>query len=220
MRRMRITKLSVALMCGALGLAGHYAGLRLPWEALVQSALLTAQLPATRIAAFVVIVVTSALLMWGPGTSAVRRLAQFAYWIAVVCAQRLIRDVFSRERDLHRPEIQTHRYEEMTAMNSDYEILTKYRPNWKPHCVRDDGEKAYIHFPEKCLRFRMPVLYVPDEAGKRVPTEYELQGNIGVVNRVFSSAELKTFGPRGCVVRIRLRDSGRVAVVELPDLAA
>lgn len=220
MRRMRITKVSAALMCGALGPAGHYAGLRLPWEALLQSALLTAQLPSTRLAAFVVIVVTSALLMWGPGISAVRKLAQFAYWIAVVCAQRLIRDAFGRDRNLHQPEIQSDLYAEMNAMNTDYEILTKYRPKWKPHCVKDDGEKAYIHFPDTALRYRMPILYIPDEAGRRVATEYQLEGNIGVVNRLFSSAELKTFGSRGCTVKIRLRDSGSIPVIVLPDLAA
>jgi hypothetical protein len=48
-------------------------------------------------AAFVVIVVTSALLIWGPDTSAVGQLTQLAYWIAVLCAQRLIRDVFAKD---------------------------------------------------------------------------------------------------------------------------
>lgn len=66
----------------------------------------------------------------------------------------------------------------------------------------------------------MPVLYIPDEAGNRVATEYLMQGNVGVVNRLFSSAELKTFGSRGCIVRIRLRAPGRAPLVLVPDFGA
>jgi hypothetical protein len=219
MRRMRITKLTAALMCSALGLAGHYAGLQLPWEAFVQSVLMTAQLPSTRIAAFVVIVVTSALLIWAPGTSAARKLTQFAYWIAVLCAQRLIRDVLAKDR--RSDQLKTKLLnEERNAMNTDYEIHSKDSPNWKPTSVKDDGRKVYIRFSRRALRGQLPVLLVPDASGRSLATEYQLEGNFGVVDRLFNSAELRTFGARGCTVRIRLRNPRSDLVTEPTDLAA
>jgi type IV secretory pathway VirB2 component (pilin) len=220
MRRMRITKLTAALMCGALGLAGHYAGLQLPWEALVQSALMTAQLPSTRIAAFVVIVVTSALLIWGPGTSAVRKLTQLAYWIAVLCARRLIGDVFAKDGSSDRLTTHLDIDEERNAMNTDYEIVTKRSPNWTPTSVKDDGQKVYIRFPKRALQGQLPVLLIPDASGRSVATEYRIEGNFAVVDRLFNAAELRSFGARGCTVRIRLRNPRCDLVTEPTDLAA
>jgi Conjugal transfer protein len=219
MRRMRITKLTAILMSGALGLAGHYAGLRLPWEALVQNVLMTAQLPATRIAVFVVIVVTSALLLWGTGTGAVRKLTQVAYWIAVLCVQRLIRDVFAIDRNSHQLQTNLDIYQEINAMNT-YEIHTKNSPDWKPTSVKDDGQRVYIRFPTRALQGQLPVLLITDASGRGVATEYQLDGNYGVVNRLFNAADLRTFGARGCTVRIRRLKPRCDRVTEPTDLAA
>ena len=91
-------------------------------------------------------------------------------------------------------------------MNTDYEIYSEGRPSWKPLSVQDDGEKVYIQFPRQPLPRQMPVLLIPDESERLWAVEYQLEGNVGVVNRLFNSGELKTFGTTGRTVRIQLRN--------------
>lgn len=91
------------------------------------------------------------------------------------------------------------------ALNFNYRIEGD-RPAWRPVRAFDDGHQVFIEFPPSLSDGEAPPLFVTSEGGRAELVNYRLRGRYYVVDRLFSSAELRLGERRQQVVRI-IRDN-------------
>jgi type IV secretion system protein VirB9 len=87
------------------------------------------------------------------------------------------------------------------SLNFGYTVKGAGTP-WKPVRAFDDGQKTYIEFPSTLAQADLPPLYVMGEGGSAELVNYRLTGRYYVLDRLFTSAELRSGGKRQVVVRI------------------
>ena len=80
--------------------------------------------------------------------------------------------------------------------------LSGSSPPWKPVQVFDDGAKTYLLFPEAIAQTELPPLFLIGERNKAELVNYRVSGRYMVVDRLFSSAELRLGTKKQQVVRI------------------
>ncbi len=80
-------------------------------------------------------------------------------------------------------------------------------PPWKPVRVFDDGRKVYIQFPDHIDRGEAPPLFVVGQDGQSELVNYRMRGNFYIVDRLFSTAELRLGQDPQRIVRITRTDS-------------
>jgi P-type conjugative transfer protein TrbG len=81
-------------------------------------------------------------------------------------------------------------------------------PPWKPARVFDDGRHVYIQFPDRIDRGEVPPLFVVGEGNQSELVNYRMRGNFYVVDRLFTTAELRLGQDPQQVVRITRVDGG------------
>lgn len=81
-------------------------------------------------------------------------------------------------------------------------------PPWRPVNAYDDGRKVYIEFSAGIAQGEMPPLFVIGTDGDTELVNYRAFGNVLIVDRLFSGAELKLGGEHQQKVRI-VRTDGR-----------
>ncbi|MET4328624.1 P-type conjugative transfer protein TrbG [Bradyrhizobium sp. i1.15.2] len=81
-------------------------------------------------------------------------------------------------------------------------------PPWRPVNVYDDGRKVYIEFSAGVGQGEMPPLFVIGPEGDTELVNYRAFGNVLIVDRLFSAAELRLGGEHQQKVRI-VRTDGR-----------
>lgn len=91
------------------------------------------------------------------------------------------------------------------ALNFNYRIEGD-RPAWRPVRAFDDGHQVFIEFPPSLSDGEAPPLFVTSEGGRAELVNYRSRGRYYVVDRLFSSAELRLGERRQQVVRI-IRDN-------------
>ena len=79
-------------------------------------------------------------------------------------------------------------------------------PSWRPLRAFDDGEHVYIQFPPGIAQAELPPLFVVGTAGKAELVNYRYRAPYYVVDRVFSSAELRLGSDTPQVVKISRSD--------------
>ncbi len=80
--------------------------------------------------------------------------------------------------------------------------LSGSNPLWKPSQVFDDGAKTYLLFPETIAQSELPPLFLIGERNKAELVNYRVSGRYMVVDRLFSSAELRLGTKKQQIVRI------------------
>ena len=75
-------------------------------------------------------------------------------------------------------------------------------PPWRPVQVFDDGAKTYVLFPENIARSELPPLFLLGEKGKAELVNYRVSGRYIIVDRLFSTAELRLGTSKQQTVRI------------------
>jgi P-type conjugative transfer protein TrbG len=86
--------------------------------------------------------------------------------------------------------------------------LTGANPPWKPSQVFDDGAKTYLLFPATIAQTELPPLFLIGEKNKAELVNYRVSGRYMVVDRLFSTAELRLGTKKQIIVRIE-RTAGR-----------
>ncbi|MDE5446082.1 P-type conjugative transfer protein TrbG [Bradyrhizobium sp. CSA207] len=81
-------------------------------------------------------------------------------------------------------------------------------PPWRPVNVYDDGRKVYIEFSAGIGQGEMPPLFLIGPDGDTELVNYRAFGNVLIVDRLFSAAELRLGGEHQQKVRI-VRTDGR-----------
>lgn len=76
------------------------------------------------------------------------------------------------------------------------------KPAWRPLRVFDDGRQTFIEFPASLSVGEAPPLFLTDQRGEAQLVNYRQSGRYYVVDRLFSSAELRLGTKRQAVVRI------------------
>jgi type IV secretion system protein VirB9 len=76
------------------------------------------------------------------------------------------------------------------------------KPAWRPLRVFDDGRQTFIEFPGSLSVGEAPPLFLTDQRGESQLVNYRQTGRYYVVDRLFSSAELRLGTKRQTVVRI------------------
>ncbi|MCZ4341370.1 P-type conjugative transfer protein TrbG [Sphingomonadaceae bacterium G21617-S1] len=76
------------------------------------------------------------------------------------------------------------------------------KPAWRPLRVFDDGRQTFIEFPASLSVGEAPPLFLTDQRGEPQLVNYRQSGRYYVVDRLFSSAELRLGTKRQAVVRI------------------
>lgn len=94
------------------------------------------------------------------------------------------------------------------ALNFNYRIDGD-PASWRPFRVFDDGHQTFIEFPPNLGDIEAPPLFVTGADGKAELVNYRVRGHYYVVDRLFSTAELRLGGKRQQVVRIVRDDGGR-----------
>ena len=74
---------------------------------------------------------------------------------------------------------------------------------WNPTAVFDDGLKTYIRMPSTMASDEAPVFLIVDDTGNLLLANYRIQNNAYIIDRLFTSAELKVGKD---VVKIRRLD--------------
>jgi type IV secretion system protein VirB9 len=82
-------------------------------------------------------------------------------------------------------------------------------PPWRPLRAFDDGRQVFIEFPSTLPQGEAPPLFIRGDGGRSELVNYRLRGRYYVVDRLFSSAELRLGGKRQQVVRIVRESSAR-----------
>ncbi len=73
---------------------------------------------------------------------------------------------------------------------------------WRPVQVFDDGAKTYVLFPENIAQSELPPLFLLGEKGKAELVNYRVSGRYMIVDRLFSTAELRLGTSKQQTVRI------------------
>jgi type IV secretion system protein VirB9 len=96
------------------------------------------------------------------------------------------------------------------ALNFNYRIEAQgRRPGWTPEHVFDDGRKTYVKFPADISTMEIPPLFVIGPKGEAELANYRFQTGFYVVDRLFSSAELRIGTKDPQVVRIVYKGGAR-----------
>jgi type IV secretion system protein VirB9 len=96
---------------------------------------------------------------------------------------------------------------DIERLNFGYRIVGN--APWRPLLAFDDGTQAYIVFPSGIAQGEMPPLFVLSADGKTAElVNYRVRGSHMVVDRLFTSAELRLGGKRQQRVRI-MREQSR-----------
>ena len=83
-------------------------------------------------------------------------------------------------------------------------------PPWRPVQVFDDGAKTYVLFPENIAQSELPPLFLLGEKSKAELVNYRVSGRYMIVDRLFSTAELRLGTAKQQIVRIeRMRAQER-----------
>ncbi|WP_431848608.1 P-type conjugative transfer protein TrbG [Allosphingosinicella sp.] len=93
------------------------------------------------------------------------------------------------------------------ALNFSYSIEGD-NPTWRPVRAFDDGSQVFIEFPANLAQGEAPPLFVLGQNGRTELVNYRVRGRYYVVDRLFSSAELRLGERRQRVVRI-VREGAR-----------
>jgi P-type conjugative transfer protein TrbG len=91
------------------------------------------------------------------------------------------------------------------ALNFGYRL--KGRAPWKPVRVFDNGRQVFIEFPPSVDQGELPPLFVAEAAGGEI-VNYRVRGRHMIVDRLFSSAELR-LGGKGKERRVRIEREER-----------
>ena len=75
-------------------------------------------------------------------------------------------------------------------------------PPWRPVSVFDDGRRVYVVFPPGIAQGEMPPLFVIGADGRGQIVNTRVLGNVLIVDRLFSAAELRLGERQQQVVRI------------------
>ena len=79
-------------------------------------------------------------------------------------------------------------------------------PPWRPMRAFDDGTHVYIQFPESIAQSDRPPLFVLGASGEGELVNYRTRGAYYIVDRLFSSAELRLGTKKAQVVSIQRTD--------------
>lgn len=82
-------------------------------------------------------------------------------------------------------------------------------PPWRPIRAFDDGRQVFIEFPATLAQGEAPPLFVQGEGGRTELVNYRVRGRYYVVDRLFTTAELRLGERRQQVVRIVRSDADR-----------
>lgn len=93
-------------------------------------------------------------------------------------------------------------------LNFDYRIEGDDVP-WRPVRAFDDGRQVFIQFPPALAQGDAPPLFVTGANGRAELVNYRIRGLYYVVDRLFSTAELRMGEKRQRVVRILRGADGR-----------
>jgi|SaaInlStandDraft_7_1057024.scaffolds.fasta_scaffold46784_2 type IV secretion system protein TrbG len=83
----------------------------------------------------------------------------------------------------------------------------KGKPGWQPEFVHDDGEKTYIHFPQKINQLELPALFLETSEEKLQLVNYRYANNTMIIDRLFNKAELRLGIKKPEVVKIIRKDN-------------
>lgn len=106
------------------------------------------------------------------------------------------------------PAIQMASGMELDNLNFAYRITGDY-PIWRPVRAFDDGSQVFIEFPETLGQGEAPPLFVTDKKGEVQLVNYRQRGRYYVVDRLFTSAELRLGSTTQDVVRIESEVASR-----------
>ncbi len=81
------------------------------------------------------------------------------------------------------------------------------RPAWRPVRAFDEGQQAFIEFPNGIGTTDMPPLFVLGSDGNAELVNYRVQGRYMVVDRLFDTAELR-LGTKKSAQRVRITREG------------
>jgi P-type conjugative transfer protein TrbG len=90
----------------------------------------------------------------------------------------------------------------LAALNFGYSIEGD-SPTWRPVRAFDDGRQAYIEFPRSIAQDEMPPVFILGENGSTELVNYRVQDRFMVLERLFSTAELR-LGDRKTEKRVRV----------------
>ena len=62
---------------------------------------------------------------------------------------------------------------------------------WKPVRIFDDGKKTWLQLPKGVASAEAPVLFILDHSDEPLLTNYRVQGDFYVVDRLFERAQLR-----------------------------
>jgi type IV secretion system protein VirB9 len=82
------------------------------------------------------------------------------------------------------------------------------RPEWRPLRAFDDGVRVFIEFPQAVAQGELPPLFVIGVKGEAELVNYRVSGRYMIVDRLFSTAELRLGGRKG-QKKVRVVASGR-----------
>jgi P-type conjugative transfer protein TrbG len=81
------------------------------------------------------------------------------------------------------------------------------RPEWRPLRAFDDGTQVFIEFPPSIAVGEAPPLFVIGEEGKAELVNFRMRGRYYIVDRLFTTAELRLGEKHQSVVRIMRTDT-------------
>lgn len=96
----------------------------------------------------------------------------------------------------------------LQSLNFDYKIEGD-SPAWRPIRAFDDGTQTFIEFPPSLGEGEAPPLFIVGPTGKAELVNYRLRGRYYVVDRLFSTAELRLGEKHQQVVRVVREGLGR-----------
>lgn len=85
---------------------------------------------------------------------------------------------------------------DLSTLNFRYAIEGD-RPDWRPLRAFDDGVRVFIEFPESVAQGELPPLFVIGLKGEAELVNYRVAGRYMIVDRLFSTAELRLGGRKG-----------------------
>lgn len=80
------------------------------------------------------------------------------------------------------------------ALRFSYEITPRDSYSWTPIRVFDDGSKTFIQMPKEMRVSESPALFLLEDDGEPLLTNYRVKGDYYIVDRLFEKAELRV-GP-------------------------
>ena len=85
---------------------------------------------------------------------------------------------------------------DLASLNFRYAIEGD-RPDWRPLRAFDDGTRVYVEFPESVAQGELPPLFVIGPKGEAELVNYRVAGRYMIVDRLFTTAELRLGGRKG-----------------------